>query len=47
MMETFQELGEFGFIDRIAQYKQGGDILCGIGDLFLRSGREGAGDREA
>ncbi|MCZ6635637.1 MAG: thiamine-phosphate kinase [bacterium] len=31
-METFQELGEFGFIDRIAQHKQGGDVLCGIGD---------------
>ena len=31
-METFEELGEFGFIDRIAQHKQGGDILCGIGD---------------
>lgn len=31
-METFQELGEFAFIDRIARHRLAGDVLCGIGD---------------
>ena len=31
-MDRFKDIGEFGFIDRIAAHAQRNRVLCGIGD---------------
>ena len=31
-MDRFKDIGEFGFIDRIAAHAQHNRVLCGIGD---------------